>query len=407
MSRTILSRSAVSPFGKTAGGTAPTALGSTSMSTEGPEDDSSGAECPTCGKVYKNESGLKTHYGHAHDGELFSDDSLIRELQAIAGSLGRTPTSDEVDEIARHPSDFYASRFGGWNEAIQAAGLETTQQLGISKEDLLNELRRLDSRLPRSPKRADMIEKGEYGKDPYVRQFGSWSGALCEARIDPCQMPASEINREELIEEVNRLAKELGRTPRSEDMAELGRYSPRPYDAKFGCWNAAVRQAGHVPTGKWRVSEDELRDEIHRLHEVTDRIPTLEDLEQQGEYGPKPYYRVFGSWTSALRDCGMTPFCDRERERVRYDYGPNWQEQREKRLEKDSYECQACTLSQKKHIEQYGKGLHIHHITPFKKFGAEGERDYKRANRVSNLVTLCLPCHVEWEDIGLRPQMIN
>lgn len=86
-------------------------------------------------------------------------------------------------------------------------------------------------------------------------------------------------------------------------------------------------------------------------------------------------------------------------------YGYNWERQKEKRLEKDGYECVVCGMTNKKHKEKMEQSLHIHHIERKEKFrDEEGELDCKRANRIENLVTLCWDCHYRWEGIPLRPQ---
>lgn len=62
--------------------------------------------------------------------------------------------------------------------------------------------------------------------------------------------------------------------------------------------------------------------------------------------------------------------------------GDNWLTQRRKALERDGYKCSKC-----------GKDgtivkLMVHHKIPFRYFD-----DYKKANRLNNLITLCNSCH--------------
>lgn len=86
-------------------------------------------------------------------------------------------------------------------------------------------------------------------------------------------------------------------------------------------------------------------------------------------------------------------------------YGPNWGEQRQKRLEKDHWKCVVCGKSNDQEKEDKGHALHVHHITPARNFEVgDGQIDYERANRIDNLVTLCVSCHHRWEGIPLRPQ---
>lgn len=62
-------------------------------------------------------------------------------------------------------------------------------------------------------------------------------------------------------------------------------------------------------------------------------------------------------------------------------HGPNWRDARLATLRRDSFTCQACGYK--------GKGLHVHHITPYRQFGG----DWVAANRLDNLITLCHSCH--------------
>ena len=71
-------------------------------------------------------------------------------------------------------------------------------------------------------------------------------------------------------------------------------------------------------------------------------------------------------------------------------YGPNWKEQAEKTRKRDNYTCQACGINQ----DNYYRQLDVHHIKSFKSFGLI---NYKKANRLTNLITLCSSCHIKVE----------
>jgi 5-methylcytosine-specific restriction endonuclease McrA len=79
-----------------------------------------------------------------------------------------------------------------------------------------------------------------------------------------------------------------------------------------------------------------------------------------------------------------------------YDYGPNWEEQREKTCQRDGYACQVCNASK----SDIGQNPDVHHIIPFREFGyIPCQNDnYLQANRLKNLVSLCPSCHkkAEW-----------
>ena len=72
------------------------------------------------------------------------------------------------------------------------------------------------------------------------------------------------------------------------------------------------------------------------------------------------------------------------------DYGPNWPEQRAKARARDGYLCVLCGAP-----EPPGRPHDVHHIRPFRTFGyIPGVNDnYRLANRLENLRTLCRTCH--------------
>lgn len=65
-------------------------------------------------------------------------------------------------------------------------------------------------------------------------------------------------------------------------------------------------------------------------------------------------------------------------------YGPNWLAQRRAARMRDRYTCQRCGIGEL----QYGQELSVHHLVPFILIN-----DYLTANELSNLLSVCEPCH--------------
>jgi len=80
-------------------------------------------------------------------------------------------------------------------------------------------------------------------------------------------------------------------------------------------------------------------------------------------------------------------------------YGPNWRRQRRRARKRDGYKCQHCGVSESK----LKRELDVHHIQPFRDFGG----DYQKANRLSNLISLCAVCHkrAEHHTIPIQPTL--
>jgi len=190
-------------------------------------------------------------------------------------------------------------------------------------------------------------------------------------------------------------------------MVEHGEYSQRVCQNKFGSWNEALRTAGFAPNRKYRLTDQDLLDEIDRLVEQFDRPPSSGEMNRVGEYHRWTCDDRFGGWEEALAETGYSqPQSYQERSAI--PYGPNWPEQRRRALERDDYQCQTpwCEITQTDHQEQVGKDISIHHLVPRKFFvGPNGRFDQEQANRVSNLVTVCSKHHPIWEAVA--PQRLD
>ena len=71
-------------------------------------------------------------------------------------------------------------------------------------------------------------------------------------------------------------------------------------------------------------------------------------------------------------------------------YGPDWPQQCQKARARDNHKCRICTIT----TQEVGHALPVHQIVPFREFGSE---QYKDANCLSNLITLCPVCHPKVE----------
>lgn len=117
------------------------------------------------------------------------------------------------------------------------------------------------------------------------------------------------IPREDLLDEIRRLADDLGRTPTKRDMNDLGAYSGRLYFDRFDSWNAAVEEAGLEPNPQRArgPSDEELLAELRRLASELGRSPSSREMRRYGTHSDSTYVRRFGSWDNALSEVDLTP----------------------------------------------------------------------------------------------------
>lgn len=86
-------------------------------------------------------------------------------------------------------------------------------------------------------------------------------------------------------------------------------------------------------------------------------------------------------------------------------YGPNWHAQKRAARQRDGW-CQHCG----KTPTEGERALDVHHIRPFRSFGYVPEENdrYLEANNLSNLICLCVTCHMlaEHGKIAVQPKLI-
>src|SRR5579864_810703 len=155
----------------------------------------------------------------------YSDEQILGELRASAERLGRSPTMKEfaADPGSRVHPQTVIEHFGTWNAAKRAAGL--VPRRFVTREELLEVLRRVGEELGRAPTAHDIDERrGRMpSKSLYWHTFGSLSNALREAGFD---VAVGEERLERAIEQGAVLARSLGRLPKFADWAEARKSDP-------------------------------------------------------------------------------------------------------------------------------------------------------------------------------------
>lgn len=94
-----------------------------------------------------------------------------------------------------------------------------------------------------------------------------------------------------------------------------------------------------------------------------------------------------GVWISENRSGPNSPYWRGGKVRYR---GADWKRQCEQARKRDKHRCQRCGIHEKK----LSYKLDVHHIVPYRSF-PRGQ--YKLANQLCNLISLCRSCHIRIE----------
>jgi hypothetical protein len=139
-------------------------------------------------------------------------DELIGAIQQCARKLGRTPTTREL-LASTHATWWQIQKLlGGWDEALRAAGLEKRVPApNPSKEEILQQLRRCARGLGRTPTKGEFSGMKNTNMRHLLREFGNWTRAVRASGLKV--HPGSPANAGTLLEDWGELVRKKGRFP--------------------------------------------------------------------------------------------------------------------------------------------------------------------------------------------------
>ncbi len=117
---------------------------------------------------------------------MYTDQEIIQEIRRVAALVGKTSLKErEFNEFSRISGSTASYRFGSWNEAVKAAGLEPIDPVSvitgsqqIPDEDLLRELIRLYNETGKNPTYRLLRAKGKFSEYPYKARWNTLAEAF-------------------------------------------------------------------------------------------------------------------------------------------------------------------------------------------------------------------------------------
>ncbi|ELY68839.1 homing endonuclease associated repeat-containing protein [Natrinema versiforme] len=119
-----------------------------------------------------------------------------------------------------------------------------------------------------------------------------------------------KISEKDLLEELRRLADDLGRAPKSTEMTEDGAYSTTVYATRFGSWEGALNEIGrstdeYEKSPSFRYTDEELLDQLREVADEIGKPPTAVEFDDHSDSSRTTYQNRFGSWNAALQEAGL------------------------------------------------------------------------------------------------------
>lgn len=195
----------------------------------------------------------KTNYRKKAGDRLPSAGNLVLELQVIAQSTGRIPTTTLINSLSKagrtHSLNTYYAVFGSFLEAMKRAKLKPRYKQEFNdadRERMLAELRRLRRRLKRPiyDEDVDAARRKDLMSPPYHLQlaFGSVPKAIALAGAGE-----KKWSRDQMIGLLKRLDEKLGRAVLKRDLEE-------EFHARRGpSYKAVVKEFGGIANARMVV----------------------------------------------------------------------------------------------------------------------------------------------------------
>ena len=111
--------------------------------------------------------------------------------------------------------------------------------------------------------------------------------------------------RDELLDDIRRMDDELDRTPRVVDVLHAGECDRAAFRAEWNSWRAAIRAA--VGQREFEITRAEVLARIIELHETVEADPSIQTWADETLYTPRAVYddAGFDSWTDAKQSVGI------------------------------------------------------------------------------------------------------
>lgn len=243
-------------------------------------------------------------------------EDLLADLRRVVKELDKTPSLNEYEEHGEYSNWTITNRFGSWNEAMSAIGEEPNKRkTKIDMRDILADLKYVSDEIGKTPLKKEYQEHGKYSTSTFDQRFESWEAALDAIGQEPCTSSV-RIERQDLLNDLNRVASQLERTPKQTEYDKYGEYSSDVFCDRFGSWNDAITAIGRKPNSN--LSRENLLTDLKDVAKKLEKSPTMREYDKHGKYSSKTFYNKFDSWSDAIISIGKKPNSSRKKSPISY-----------------------------------------------------------------------------------------
>lgn len=174
-----------------------------------------------------------------------SDQALLAEMQRVANIISGPITREAFSKVGKVHTTALGNRFGSWEGALRAAGLEDRlhpSNAKLTDAEVINELQSVAKKLGKTTLTIDDVRKhSAVSADRLRRSWGSARKAFEAAGLSATAL-GKRFNDEERFENLLTVWTYYGRAPQYREMYKPpSKVGGKVYVKRYGSWIAALR----------------------------------------------------------------------------------------------------------------------------------------------------------------------
>jgi uncharacterized protein with PIN domain len=258
--------------------------------------------------------------------DQYSFEEIKADLVAVKQKLGHVPGMKEYLENGKtnYAVIKRATRSKSWAEAMKKVFNITEEEAkkfaqGARPKDIepkLEELRQLAKKLKRTPSSSDARRNGINTKTLRNHLGSKWTEIVIAAGLDPnklTQLSLSHLTTDkEILKDVKRVIRELGKSPRLSDYEEKGKFGRKILKSRFGSWQTVLEAAGleienrykEHKAGIYKPTEYYL-EKLRELAKKLGHVPTSTEAAKEGIRCWQLNERLNTNWAGVIEAAGL------------------------------------------------------------------------------------------------------
>lgn len=259
----------------------------------------------------------------------YTTEELLDYLCELEELFGEPPSEQFVRHYGSYPIEAYKNRFKSWNDALDAADLQSVDWEKRSKRnptrvEVLDELVEYADEAGEVPDPIDVWQNTDLYAITVSDRFGDLETALDIAGItddaldqQPDQPDDSEtdVSPEDsgIIRELKRVGTPPSDPPSPSEFERESVLSIVTVRESFGTWLNALQEAGYDPEtaiddeeSAQGYTKEELLEEIRRVTIRIGAVPTSTDFDNNADMTSQTVKNHFESWETAVENAGVS-----------------------------------------------------------------------------------------------------